>query len=75
MLKSAGRINIVDNHSITLEDRKQTGTEYRKFEESTDMDRACCDTHLKSVYADDLQIAKLMNESKTNEVADSATLI
>jgi len=39
------------------------------------MDRACCDTCLKLMYAYDLQIAKLMNESKTNEVADSATLI
>lgn len=75
MLKSAGRINIVDNQSITLEDRKQTETEYRKLEESTDMDRAYCDSYLKLVYADNLQIAKLMNESKTNEVADNATLI
>jgi len=75
MLKSAGRINIVDNQSITFEDRKQTEMEYRKLEESTDMAWACCDTHLKSVYRDDLQIAKLMNESKTNEVAESATLI
>jgi hypothetical protein len=75
MLKSVGRINIADNQSITLEDRKQTETEYRELEKSTDMGRACCNTCLKLVYADDLQIAKLMNESKTNKVADSATLI
>jgi hypothetical protein len=75
MLESVGRINIVDNQSITLEDRKQTEMEYRELEESTDMDQACCDTCLKLVYADDLQIAKLMNESKTNNVAYSATLI
>jgi hypothetical protein len=49
--------------------------EYRELEESTDMDQACCDTCLKFIYANDLQIAKLMNESKTNEVADSATHI
>lgn len=75
MLKSFGRINIVDNQNITLEDKKQTEIEYREFEESTDMDRACCDTCLKSVYADDLQIAKLMNEWKTNKIAYSTTVI
>lgn len=75
MVKSVGRINIVHNQSITLEDKKQTETEYRELEESTDMDWVCCDTCLKLVYADNLQIAKLMNESKTNEVADSVTLI
>jgi len=40
-------MNIVDNQSITFEDRKQTETEYRELEESADMDRACCDTCLK----------------------------
>jgi hypothetical protein len=75
MLKSVGRIHIVDNQNITLEDKKQTEMEYKELEESTDMDRACCDTCLTSVYADDLQIAKLMNESKTNKVAYSATVL
>jgi len=75
MLKSVDRINIAGNQSITLEDRKQTEMEYRELEESTDTDRACYDTYLKSVYADDLQIPKVMNESKTNNVAYSATLI
>jgi hypothetical protein len=75
MLKSAGRINIIDNQNITLEDGKQTETEYRELEECTEMDLACCDTCLKLAYADNLQIAKLMNESKTNSVAYSATLI
>ena len=75
MLKSVGRIHIVDNQNITLEDNKQTEMEYRELEESTDMDRAYCETCLKLVYADDLQIAKLMIESKTNKVAYSATVI
>ena len=38
------------------------------------MDRARCNTHLRSMQADDLHIAKLINESKTNNVAYSATL-
>ena len=44
MLKSVGTINVVDNCSIILEDRKHGEIEYRGLEESTDMDRACCDT-------------------------------
>ena len=67
--------HVVDNQSTTLEDRKQIEKEYRELEESIDMDRACYDTYMKSVYADDLQIAKLINESKTNSVAYNATLI
>jgi SMC interacting uncharacterized protein involved in chromosome segregation len=65
----------VDNQSITLEDRKQAEQEYRELEESTEMDRACCDAYLKMVYADNLQIAKLRSELRTNDVAHSATLI
>jgi SMC interacting uncharacterized protein involved in chromosome segregation len=67
--------NIVDNQNITLEDRKQAEKEYRELEESIEMDQAFCDACLKSMYADDLQIAKLVNESKANNAAYSATLI
>jgi SMC interacting uncharacterized protein involved in chromosome segregation len=67
--------HILDNQSITLEDRKQAEKEYRELEESIEMDRACCEAYLKSVYADDLQIAKLINESRANSVAYSAALI
>jgi len=67
--------HILDTQSITLEDRKQAEKEYRELEESIEMDRACCDAYLKSVYADDLQIAKLIKESRANNVAYSAALI
>jgi len=67
--------HILDTQSITLEDRKQAEKEYRELEESVEMDRACCDAYLKSVYADELRVAKLMNESKANSVAYSAALI
>jgi len=67
--------HIVDNQSITLEEKKQAEQEYRELEESTEIDRACCDAYLKSVYADDLQIAKLRSESRANNVVYSATLI
>jgi SMC interacting uncharacterized protein involved in chromosome segregation len=67
--------DIVDNQNVTLEDRKQAEKEYRGLEESTEMDQACCDAYLKSAYADDLQIAKLVNESKANNIAYSAMLI
>jgi len=67
--------HILDTQSITLEDRKQAEKEYTESEESIEMDRACCDAYLKSVYADDLQIAKLINESRANSVAYSAALI
>jgi len=65
----------VDNHSITLEERKQAEQEYREMEESTEMGTACCDACLKLVYADDLQIAKLRRDSKANSFAFSAALI
>ena len=65
----------LDNQNLTLEDRKQTEKEYRELEESIETDRACCDAYWKSVYADDLQIAKLINESRANNVAYSAALI
>jgi SMC interacting uncharacterized protein involved in chromosome segregation len=67
--------HVLDNQSITLEDRKQAEKEYRELEESIEMDRACCEAYLKSVYADDLQIARLIKESRANNVAYSATLI
>jgi chromosome segregation ATPase len=67
--------HILDNQSVTLEDRKQAEKEYRELEETIEMDRACCEAYLKSVYADDLQIAKLINESRANNVAYSAALI
>ena len=67
--------HVLDNQSITLEDRKQAEKEYRELEEIIEMDRACCEAYLKSVYADDLQIAKLINESRANSVAYSAALI
>ena len=65
----------LDTQSITLEDRKQAEKEYRELEESIEMDRACCEAYWKSVYADDLQIAKLINESRANNVAYSAAII
>jgi SMC interacting uncharacterized protein involved in chromosome segregation len=67
--------HILDTQNITLEDRKKGVQEYRELEESIEMDRACCDAYLKSVYADDLQIAKLIKESRANNVAYSAALI
>jgi SMC interacting uncharacterized protein involved in chromosome segregation len=67
--------HIVDNQSITLEGRKQAEKEHRELEESIEMDQACCDAYLKSVYADDLQLVKLLTESKANNVDFSATLI
>jgi SMC interacting uncharacterized protein involved in chromosome segregation len=67
--------HILDTQTITLEDRKQAEKEHRELEESIEMDRACCDAYLKSVYADDLQVAKLINESRANNVAYSAALI
>jgi SMC interacting uncharacterized protein involved in chromosome segregation len=67
--------HILDTQSITLEDRKQAEKEYIELEESIEMDQACCDAYLKSVYADDLQIAKLIKESRANNVAYSAALI
>jgi hypothetical protein len=45
------------------------------LEESIEIDQACCDAFLKSVYADDLQIAKLRSESRADDVAYSATFI
>jgi len=65
----------LDNQSINLEDRKQAEKECRELEEIIEMDRACCEAYLKSVYADDLRIAKLINESRANIVAYSAALI
>jgi len=44
--------HIVDNQSITLEERKQTEQEYTELEESIEIDQVCCDANLKSVYAD-----------------------
>jgi SMC interacting uncharacterized protein involved in chromosome segregation len=67
--------HIVDNQSITLEGRKQAEKEHRELEESIEMDQACCDAYLKSVYADELQTAKLLTEIKANNVDFSATLI
>lgn len=67
-------IHIVDNQSITLEERKRAEPEYRELEESTEINRACCDAYLKSVYADDLQTAKLRSELRANDVAYSATI-
>jgi len=61
--------HIVDNQSITLEERKQAKQEYRELEESIEIDRACCDAYLKSAYADDLQIARLRSESRANDIA------
>ena len=65
----------VDNQTFTLEDKKRIETECRELEESIHMDRACCDTYLKAVYADDLQIAKMTNESKSRNVAYSASIV
>jgi SMC interacting uncharacterized protein involved in chromosome segregation len=67
--------DIVDNQTVTHEDKKRMETECRELEESIDIDRACCDTYLKSIYADDLQIAKIINESKSRNVAYNTTLI
>lgn len=67
--------HIVDNRKVTLEETKQAEQEYRELEESIEIDWACCDAYLKSVYADDLQTAKLRSESRAKNVAYSATLI
>jgi SMC interacting uncharacterized protein involved in chromosome segregation len=65
----------VDNQTVTLEDKRRIETERRELEESLDMEQNYNDTYLKSVYADDLQLAKITNESKNKAVAYSATLI
>jgi SMC interacting uncharacterized protein involved in chromosome segregation len=55
-------LHIVDSQSITVEDKKQIETECRQLEETIQMNHACCDAWSKTVFADDLKIAKVKNE-------------
>jgi chromosome segregation ATPase len=55
----------VDNQSMTVEDEKRIETECRQLEEEIQMNQACCDSWSKTVYADNLKIAKVNSELKS----------
>jgi SMC interacting uncharacterized protein involved in chromosome segregation len=67
--------HVVDNQSITLEDKKRIETECRELEETIQMNQACCDAWSKNVYADDLRIAKVKNELNSKCIAYNTSLM
>lgn len=68
-------LHIVDNQSITVEDKKQIETECRQLEETIQMNQACCDAWSKTVYADDLKIAKVKNELNRRCIAYNTSIM
>jgi SMC interacting uncharacterized protein involved in chromosome segregation len=68
-------LHVVDNQSITLEDKKQIDTECRQLEETIQMNQACCDVWSKTVYADDLKIAKVKNELNSRCIAYNTSIM
>jgi kinetochore protein NDC80 len=68
-------LQIVDNQNITVEDKKQIETECRELEETIKMNQACCDAWSKTVYADDLKIAKMKNELNSKCIAYNTSIM
>ncbi|XP_023725049.1 kinetochore protein NDC80 homolog isoform X3 [Cryptotermes secundus] len=68
-------LHIVDSQSITVEDKKQIETECRQLEETIQMNQACCDAWSKTMYADDLKIAKVKNELKSRCIAYNTSIM
>jgi SMC interacting uncharacterized protein involved in chromosome segregation len=68
-------LHVVENQSITVEDKKQIETECRQLEETIQVNQACCDAWSKTVYADDLKIAKLKNELNSRCIVYNTTVM
>lgn len=68
-------LRVVDSQSITVEDKKQIETECRQLEETIQMNQACCDAWSKTVYVDDLKIAKLKYELKNKCIMYNTSII
>jgi SMC interacting uncharacterized protein involved in chromosome segregation len=54
--------HVVENQTITLEDKKRIESECIELQETIRMNEAFCDALSKNIYSDDLKIAKLKNE-------------
>jgi chromosome segregation ATPase len=67
--------HVVDNQSMTVEDKKRVETECRQLEEFIQMNQACCDACSKTVYADDLKIAKVKNELNGRCIAYNTSIM
>jgi chromosome segregation ATPase len=66
---------VVDNQSMTVEDKKRVETECRELEEAIQMNQACCDAWSKTLYADDLKIAKVKKELKSKCIAYNTSIM
>jgi SMC interacting uncharacterized protein involved in chromosome segregation len=67
--------HVVDNQSISPDDKKRIESECRQLEEAFQMNWACCDAFSKTVYADELKIAKMKNEWNSKCIAHNTSIL